>query len=244
MNIQIYHAKDLHLINHLFDSQYKYKLKCIEEFLYKESYKYVTNDYKPGSKQWQELEDVILKVNAIPNHPIEYVGDVEFHFLGEYYNRHYRIYCYNRTVQVEDFEDFDGQPRLIDKSIKQHFLLDKDSKVITEIRELLLLFSDYIIEEQQTRVVDSILSLDIMDGFTFLRPIITDYVKRGNTTLYAKDRDTIIIIGDTHYPIEYLNKIKNAEYYWDENNAKRRFGDCSYMNRIEEYEKYKDRICE
>ena len=216
------------------------------------------NEYKPGSEEWQNIENKRAVVLAYPDHDIVYSDEITI--KSDKYNET----VVNLTLGVytvdEHHHDYDGCSYM--QTVKYFFLVKNQYWLESVYTQFSDLFTEY------TNLVGP-----MMDDHSYrmFYDLIKNYNKEYQKYLYLFEKDIKTALsygydvditqdrgyhgygkeylkidgldGSTKHYLETLDKVLEIKHYWY-NNRKTEFGKSYHFNSVmEEYEYAKDNIC-
>lgn len=217
-----------------------------------------SNEYRPGSEEWQNIEDKRAVLLAYPDHDIVYSDEITI--KSDKYNET----VVNLTLGVytvdEHHHDYDGCSYM--ETAKYYFLVKNQYWLESVYTQFSDLFTEY------TNLVGP-----MMDDYSYrmFYDLIKNYNEEYQKYLYLFEKDIKTALsygydvditqdrgyngfgkeylkidgldGTEKYYLETLDEVLKIKYYWY-NNRKTEFGKNYHFNSVmEEYEYAKDNIC-
>lgn len=217
------------------------------------------NEYRPGSADWQKIEDKKAVILAYPDHDIKYTDEITIISDDRYNETVLRLTLGVYTVD-EHHHDYDGCSYM--ETAKYYFLVHNEYWLDSVYTEFSDLFTEY------HSLVDGILAdYDYRMFYDFINQYDEKYQKyfylfekevkkalsygynvditqdRGYHNFGQQYLKIDGLNGTTKYYLDKLDEILKIKYYWY-NDRKTKFGSTYHFNSImEEYEYAKDNIC-
>lgn len=217
------------------------------------------NEYRPGSEDWQKIEDERAVVLAYPDHDIKYTDEITI--ISDRYNETVLRLTLGVYTVDEHHYDYDGCSYM--ETAKYYFLVHnqywlhgvytKFSDLFTQYHNLV----DGILADYDYRMFYDFIkqyNKEYQDYFYLFEKEVKKALSYGYNVDITQDRghhgygQPYLKIdgldGTTKYYLETLDEILKIKYYWY-NDRKTKFGDNYHFNSVmEEYEYAKDNICE
>jgi hypothetical protein len=216
------------------------------------------NEYRPGSADWQKIEDERAVILAYPDHDIKYTDEITI--ISDRYNETVLRFTLGVYTVDEHHHDYDGCSYM--ETAKYYFLVHNQYWLHGVYTKFSDLFTEY------HNLVDGILAdYDYRMFYDFIKQYNKEYqeyfylfekeVKKALSYGYdvdiTQDRNYHGVgqpylkidglDGTKKYYLDTLDEILKIKYYWY-NDRKTKFGDNYHFNSVmEEYEYAKDNIC-
>lgn len=217
------------------------------------------NEYRPGSEDWQRIEDERAIILGYPDHDIKYTDEITI--LSDRYNETVLRLTLGVYTVDEHHHDYDGCSYM--ETAKYYFLVHNQYWLHGVYTEFSDLFTQY------HSLVEGILNdYDYRKFYDFIKQYNKEYqnyfylfekevktaLSYGYTVDITQDRTyhgfgkpylkIDSLDGTTKYYLDTLDEILKIKYYWY-NDRKTKFGSTYHFNSVmEEYEYAKDNICE
>lgn len=229
----------------------------------KQVHRLFSNDYKPGSPRYEEIEQEKAKILAYPDHDIKYIDTIELtdSTFNSSIDKSFELGVYTYEGSEYDYSTEESYPI----SAKIYFLVDSqfssNPKVYTSVADLLSKDRNILYKLQEEAIESMFYELkesyedEYRKYFLLLKDEIIESLSQGyevridqaQTGMFTYGPPFIEIKkleGSKIYHLSLLDKILAIDYYWD-NDRKERFGrNYRFKSVMEEYEFAKDNLCE
>jgi len=216
------------------------------------------NEYRPGSADWQMIEDKRAVILAYPDHDIKYTDEITI--TSDRYNETVLTLTLGTYTVDEHHHDYDGDSYM--ETAKYYFLVHnqywlhgvytKFSDLFTQYHSLV----DGILADYDYRMFYNFIeqyNKEYQDYFYLLEKEVKTALSYGYNVDITQDRGyhgygkkylkIDGLDGTTKHYLDTLDEILKIKYYWY-NDRKTKFGSSYHFKSVmEEYEYAKDNIC-
>ncbi len=216
------------------------------------------NEYRPGSEEWQKIEDRKAVILAYPDHDIKYSDEITIK-SDKWNETVVRLTLGVYTVDEHHY-DYDGCSYM--ETVKYFFLVENPYWLKSVYTQFSDLFTEYtslvgpMVDDYNYRMFYDLIknyNKEYQKYFYLLEKDIKTALSYGYDVDITQDRNRYGVgkpylkidglDGTTKHYLETLDEILKIKYYWYDN-RKTEFGKSYHFNSVmEEYEYAKDNIC-
>ncbi len=218
------------------------------------------NEYRPGSADWQKIEDERAIVLAYPDHDIKYTDEITI--ISDRYNETVLRLTLGVYTVDEHHYDYDGDGDGYVETAKYYFLVHNQYWLHGVYTQFSDLFTEYksltegILADYDYRMFHDFINQykeKYQEYFYLFEKEVRTALSYGYNVDITQDRNHYGfgqqylkidgLDGTKKYYLDTLDEILKIKYYWY-NDRKTKFGDNYHFKSVmEEYEYAKDNIC-